>query len=128
MGSAGGGGGGRGTPTIPRKMQKVEDSEDYFTLTVHGRENYELLCRVNEALELSSRIPDYERQLYLKQRPDSQISNEELLICSSMDQSDLSSSKTQRKGGSPSMTLPNVFEGYKPLISKPQYKAPTNLY
>lgn len=28
------GSGGRGTPSIPRKMQKLEDDEDYYTLTV----------------------------------------------------------------------------------------------
>ncbi len=48
---------------LEAKKRKAGD-DDVFTLTVHGRDNYEMLCRLRDSLELASLIPPHQVALY----------------------------------------------------------------
>lgn len=50
------------------KKRKLD--EDSFTLTVKGRENYEILCRLRDSLELSSMVPQNQIDLYKQKQVD----------------------------------------------------------
>ena len=50
------------------KRKHSDDSEE-FTLSVHGRENYELLLRIRDSLELASQVRSNERVQSLKKQP-----------------------------------------------------------
>ncbi|XP_064611404.1 cellular tumor antigen p53-like isoform X2 [Liolophura sinensis] len=49
--------------TIGAKKRKLND-EDTYTLTVRGKENYEILCRLRDSLELSSLVPQAQVEQY----------------------------------------------------------------
>ena len=44
------------------KKRKLD--EESFTLTVKGKENYEILCRLRDSLELSSMVPQNQVEVY----------------------------------------------------------------
>ena len=52
----------------PSKRKHSDDSEE-FTLSVHGRENYELLLRIRDSLELASLVRSSESAPPLKKQP-----------------------------------------------------------
>ncbi|XP_050414325.1 tumor protein 63 isoform X2 [Patella vulgata] len=47
----------------PGKKRKIGDDE-VFTLTVRGRENYEILCKLRDSLELSAMVPATQVETY----------------------------------------------------------------
>ena len=49
------------------KKRKVGE-EEVFQLVVRGRENYEILCKVRDSLELASMIPQNQVDVYKKQQ------------------------------------------------------------
>ncbi|CAE1271916.1 TP63 [Acanthosepion pharaonis] len=51
---------------ITPKKRKIDD--ECFTLKVRGRENYEILCKLRDTMELAARIPEAERLLYKQER------------------------------------------------------------
>ncbi|XP_064603966.1 cellular tumor antigen p53-like [Liolophura sinensis] len=57
------------------KKRKFEGDDECFTLTVSGRENYELLCRIRDSLELAAMLTPHDiesyRQGQVKARPQS---------------------------------------------------------
>ena len=46
------------------------DDNDMFTLEVKGRENYEILMKLRDSLELTSLIPQQQVDQYKRQRMD----------------------------------------------------------
>ncbi|XP_052072160.1 cellular tumor antigen p53-like isoform X3 [Mytilus californianus] len=56
------------TVTPGGKKRKAEDEP--FTLTVRGRENYEILCRLRDSLELSSMVPQNQIDVYKQKQLD----------------------------------------------------------
>lgn len=46
------------------KKRKLDNGEEAFTLTVRGRDNYEVLCRIRDSLELASMVPQQQVELY----------------------------------------------------------------
>ena len=40
----------------------------FFVLQVRGRENYEILCRIRDSLELASMIPKQQVDIYKRQQ------------------------------------------------------------
>lgn len=54
--------------TIARQKRKLEGSEeDAFTLTIRGRDNYEMLCRIRDSLELASLMSQSQVDSYRQQ-------------------------------------------------------------
>ncbi|XP_029643409.1 tumor protein 63 isoform X3 [Octopus sinensis] len=53
------------TKVAPKK-RKIDD--EVFTLKVRGRDNYEVLSKIRDAMELAARIPEPERLLYKQER------------------------------------------------------------
>ncbi|XP_013397877.1 cellular tumor antigen p53 isoform X2 [Lingula anatina] len=57
------------------KKRKLDSKDEIFTITVRGRENYEILCRLRDSLEMSNMLsPDQvnnykQRQLELQKQP-----------------------------------------------------------
>ncbi|XP_052819431.1 tumor protein 63-like isoform X2 [Mya arenaria] len=49
------------------KKRKFEDDEQTFTLTVRGRENYDMLCKIRDSLEIAALLPQNQLQS-LKQK------------------------------------------------------------
>ena len=58
--------------TTVSKKRKLDD--DVFTLEVKGRENYEILLKLRDSLELTSLIPQQQVDQYKRQRTDSNTS------------------------------------------------------
>ncbi|XP_076087298.1 tumor protein 63-like isoform X2 [Mytilus galloprovincialis] len=56
------------TVTPGGKKRKAEDEP--FTLSVRGRENYEILCRLRDSLELSSMVPQNQIDVYKQKQLD----------------------------------------------------------
>lgn len=50
------------------KKRKAEDEP--FTITVKGRENYEILCRIRDSLELASMVPQNQIDMYKQKQLD----------------------------------------------------------
>lgn len=50
------------------KRRKLSGEEEAFTLTIRGRENYEILCKVRDSLELASMIPQNQIDLFKRQQ------------------------------------------------------------
>ena len=51
------------------KKRKMDDNE-VFTLEVRGRENFEILTRLRDSLELTAMIPQQQIDVYKRQRLD----------------------------------------------------------
>ena len=47
------------TPNIHSKRQQMGDDRPTYTLTVKGRENFEMLCRIRDCLELAALVPQF---------------------------------------------------------------------
>ncbi len=56
------------TTVGPSPKRRKIDGEDHYTLTVKGRENYEILCKIRDSLELASMIPQNQVDIYKKQQ------------------------------------------------------------
>ncbi|XP_033764391.1 tumor protein 63-like isoform X2 [Pecten maximus] len=52
------------TSIAPGGKKRKLDGEEAFTLTVRGRENYEILCKLRDSLELSSMVPQNQVESY----------------------------------------------------------------
>ncbi|CAD5118584.1 DgyrCDS7272 [Dimorphilus gyrociliatus] len=52
--------------TVSTKRQKLDDDE-VFNVTVRGRENYEIITRIRDSLELASMIPQQQKENMKKQ-------------------------------------------------------------
>ncbi|CAD5123172.1 DgyrCDS11540 [Dimorphilus gyrociliatus] len=50
--------------------RKRNSDDEVFTLTIKGRENFEMLCRLRDSLELSSMIPQQQVDSYKRQQND----------------------------------------------------------
>ena len=50
--------------TQPAKRSRTQGNQEVFTLTITGRENYEMLCRIRDSLELAALIPKSQVQAY----------------------------------------------------------------
>ncbi|XP_041377470.1 tumor protein 63-like isoform X2 [Gigantopelta aegis] len=55
------------TSIAPGKKRKLQEDEA-FTVTVRGRENYEILCKIRDSLELASMVPQSQVELYKQQQ------------------------------------------------------------
>ena len=51
---------------VSNKKRKLDD--DVYTVEVRGRENYEILMRLRDSLELASMIPQQQVDMYKRQR------------------------------------------------------------
>ena len=62
--------GGLEVTAVSTKKRRADD--ELFTLEVRGRENFEILSRVRDSLELMQMIPQPQIDAYRKQRIDAQ--------------------------------------------------------
>lgn len=60
------------TVTQGGKKRKLDD--DTYTLTVRGKENYDLLCRIRDSLEIASLLPANQLEVYRQQQVQRQAS------------------------------------------------------
>lgn len=58
------------TAVTQGKKRKLDD--DTYTLTVRGKENYELLCRLRDSLEITSLLPPSQVELYRQKQAEVQ--------------------------------------------------------
>ncbi|XP_061162245.1 tumor protein 63-like isoform X5 [Saccostrea echinata] len=57
------------TTIMPGKKRKLDDGgEESFTLTVRGKENYDILCKLRDSLELASMVPQNQIDRYKQQQ------------------------------------------------------------
>ncbi|XP_071110266.1 cellular tumor antigen p53-like isoform X2 [Haliotis cracherodii] len=54
--------------TVAQGKKRKLQEDDAYSLTVRGRENYEILCKIRDSLELSSMVPQQQVELYRKQQ------------------------------------------------------------
>lgn len=60
------------TTVGPAQKKRKMGEEELYTLTVRGRENYEILCRLRDSLELASMIPQNQVDVYKRQQTEIQ--------------------------------------------------------
>ncbi|XP_078335379.1 tumor protein 63-like isoform X3 [Crassostrea virginica] len=56
------------TTIMPGKKRKLDEDEDSYTLTVRGKENFEILCKLRDSLELASMVPQNQVERYKQQQ------------------------------------------------------------
>ncbi|XP_045162894.2 tumor protein 63 isoform X2 [Mercenaria mercenaria] len=52
------------TTVTAGKKRKLEGDNDTYTLTVRGLENYQMLCKIRDSLEIASLLPQNQMDLY----------------------------------------------------------------
>ncbi|KAI0238143.1 Tumor protein p73 [Lamellibrachia satsuma] len=87
------------------KRRKIGDDDDVFTLRVKGRQNFEILARIRDSLELASMIPQSQVEMYKRQQSDSE------------QQSDIAYLPPEKKKMAPAMCTGKLPK--KPMMQKP---------
>jgi len=54
------------------KKRKLDDMNDSYTLTVRGKENYDILCKIRDSLEIAALLPQNQLEMYKQQKVDTQ--------------------------------------------------------
>lgn len=66
-----GAGGGSAPAKRRRAPTEADDNDDdgeSYTIQVHGRDNYDILCRIRDSLELAALIPQNQIDSYKQQQ------------------------------------------------------------
>ncbi|KAI8795344.1 cellular tumor antigen p53 isoform X2 [Biomphalaria glabrata] len=79
--------------SIAKKRKHGDDSE-VFNLTVRGRENYEILCKMRDSLELSSLVPAQTVEAYNRQK---QLENQRQWLTNLVSQETKVKPRTKKK-------------------------------